>query len=95
MVKHKPATPLPWTVEHGNHVIGGNQERSRVAVGSLSVAEYRVADQNAAYIAHAANAYPRLVEALRELAEASGRGIEACVNAEARAESLLRELGEL
>ena len=44
--------------------------------------------QDAAYIAHAANAYPKLVEALREVI--AGR-YEADAS---RARALLRELGE-
>jgi hypothetical protein len=56
----KPATPLPW-LPH-NMWIGGNAKGPYaypVGVDSETAA------QNAAYIAHACNAYPKLVEELR------------------------------
>lgn len=56
--KHKPATPLPWKYgELSQNIIGQR--------GQL-IAECVEADfDDAAYISHAANAYPKLVAALR------------------------------
>ncbi len=61
--KHTPATPLPWSAEERGLTI-----HRQVVVGKGLVCQVsRRAGQaeNAAYIAHACNAYPRLVEALR------------------------------
>ncbi len=93
-MKHAPATPLPWRIEPAA------QQKPRVSIKVahavlLSDHAPRMADvrlaQDAAYIAHAANAYPKLVEALKT---------ELCACDEASAahfqiSSLLRELGEL
>lgn len=53
----KPATPLPWK-PFGPFVIDENE--NEVASGGYGI--------DAAYIAHAANLYPELVEALEDLA---------------------------
>lgn len=53
-----------------------------------------LAPENAAYIAHAANAYPRLVEALREQLQAY-EGDFGPQHISTRHRALLRELGEL
>lgn len=98
-VKHQPATPLPWIAHSGTIVTGGNP--------SFAVADYamdrstdgnpRVDDQvNAAYSLHAANAYPKLVEACRGIVACGdyiGPGANAR-NAQGAARALLRELGE-
>ena len=55
----KPATPLPWIVD-GDEVTDGT---GTVADVFGETSEDR--EQNAAYIAHAANMYPKLVEALQ------------------------------
>ena len=90
-VKHQPATPLPW---HSNdrHVYSGGTDKTHdpdfAVTHSTSGRWYRAVrkPEDAAYIAHAANAYPKLVEALRDLTGESGDY--------RAAEALLRELGE-
>ena len=80
--KHSPATPLPW--KYRVTAVGG------AFAGPAEISKHRSAGcgQDAAYLTHAGNAYPRLVETLREIAD--GRDLEM---SEARA--LMRELGEL
>lgn len=77
--KHAPATPLPWVAD-GHHVTNADP-KTRMYI----VVKREGPQQNAAYIAHAANAYPKLVEFVRTVA--ADRDAE-----DARA--LLRELGE-
>ncbi len=96
MTKHAPATPLPWNVEDNGRLI---------VAPNTTLPRYRDSAADAAYIAHAANAYPQLVEALRAMIEHPNPGavadpmkrhkmqaeqIAACGNARA----LLRSLGE-
>lgn len=78
MTTHKPATPLPWVyepnLERGDARTSGYiRERTITAeYANLGRAVAKAVrfngstdqERNAAYIAHAANAYPRLVEAL-------------------------------
>lgn len=83
----KPATPLPWS-----HFIGSNANLLKRGEHMQQVEPA----QDAAYIVHACNAYPALVEALRvaiyELGMQGGdnekniRRAEMCI--------LLRSLGE-
>lgn len=62
MSNHNPATALPWLCKN-RFVFAGT-----TAVAKTSVAfDGFYSDEDAAYIAHACNAYPELVEALREL----------------------------
>lgn len=82
-----PATPLPWSVEQPAHqlskrIVGASKKDRSTVAGIVS----SVTD--ASYIAHAANAYPKLIEALRDTIKREKVG---CIN---RAENLLRELGE-
>jgi hypothetical protein len=56
----KPATPLPWK-PFGPFVIDENE--NEVASGGYGI--------DAAYIAHACNLYPELVEALEQLCKAA------------------------
>ena len=83
----KPATPLPWTVDPEGEV-AVSIEASNGAI----VCEVRGASNDpaalAAYIAHACNNYPKLVEALRGLVHGEASG-----NYD-RAIALLSELGE-
>lgn len=86
--KHTPATPLPWTVANTSALIGAN-----------GLPAERHADQ--VYKAHAANAYPRQVQAGKELAQMARECIEKrdvsnvlLMDAVLRMEALLRELGE-
>jgi hypothetical protein len=66
-VKHQPATPLPWyrVTADRNVQLTPNSSGDVVTAqihGSISGID---AAQDVAYIAHACNAYPKLVEALR------------------------------
>ena len=86
-IKHKPATALPWEVDEEATVCGNNS-----AVAFTRRRESAYMDEDAAYIAHACNAYPKLVEALREAIggmEDFGAG-----DMRSRAIAALRELGE-
>ena len=102
-VKHKPATVLPWkpfySLTRGEVCGGGNAENYRLTA--------KIARDDAAYIAHAANAYPRLVAALRsqiadleavyDAAKSKKSGVEVTLGMFRRlntARALLRELGE-
>lgn len=110
MTKHKPATPLPWTTALTN---AGQFIRSNGSNGPhgyfVEVRQTRTGRDekaDAAYIAHAANAYPRLVEALRKFARATcdddgvadSMPIEDCTELTEgdlkAARALLKELGE-
>ena len=68
--KHKPATALPWSVDQtpsGFEVV--NEETlftvARIPTSQRSMST-RMMETNAAYIVHAANAYPKLVEAIKD-----------------------------
>jgi hypothetical protein len=96
---HKPATPLPWIYDIERTPatpICTADRREWIASPFRRVGE----EQDAAYIAHACNAYPRLVAALREvLAEHAGdrlnvRADFSKLNVKAQASKLLNELGE-
>ncbi len=83
---HKPATPLPWSVliEDGANAICGRID----PVTGKAIPRGR----DVAYIAHAANAYPQLVRALREAADnLDYRGGKERADAY---RAILRELGE-
>lgn len=68
MPKHTPATPLPWHmgVKQAERIV---YDASGWAVANATTyhgqADKEETKANAAYIAHAANAYPKLVDALR------------------------------
>lgn len=69
-VKHQPATPLPFNAV----VIKGDQclqdEQGNDLIGRIDLADYDRPDvevQNIEYLGHAANAYPKLVEALQSM----------------------------
>ena len=88
--KHTPATPLPWVHINGS-VVGQPAKRSGYSDKD------RARDDS--YRAHAANAYPKLVEALRDLmlrcdgeegVRADGSNIQTMA-----ASALLQSLGEL
>ena len=100
----KPATPLPWNIvgdqKSGAIVKAGDGIASHVAkYNDQWVCEEHgneasdAAFRNAAYIVHAANAYPRLVAALRRThARLAAYGTS---DAADQALALLRELGEV
>lgn len=83
-VHHTPVTPLPWTVEDGGmfeaQVVGPVE-------GVAQTILHNGQRQNADYIAHAANAYPKLVEALRKCADAGSPAADDAFD-------LLHSLGE-
>ena len=84
--KHTPATPLPWK--------GPSSVKSSMFPPFLIRGEIPTAD--AAYIAHACNSYPKLVEALRDCAEwlcEAHQGSDQWERGHA-ARALLSELGE-
>ena len=67
MTTKKPATPLPWITEYderGTCFLRGADLRPGNAVMNTRRTAGKL---NAAYIAHAANSYPALVEALHKL----------------------------
>lgn len=84
--KHQPATPLPWVFDDARGVI---RMETGPHIANLTV---RSGDADGPYLAHAANAYPKLVEALRELQATLGADFLDCPLGKAR--TLLRELGE-
>ena len=66
---NKPATPLPWRIGQVSParfpaypVIGGEH-----IVADVSIRARGGSDKDAAYIAHACNAYPRLMDMVRDL----------------------------
>ena len=59
--KTTPATPLPYITNKREEVAAANDFRTVARCVHASNAP-----QDAAYIVHAANAYPKLVEALKE-----------------------------
>lgn len=64
-VKHQPATPLPFEVHVATSTRTGFDLQS--AGGEALVAFNLKSEVDTRYIAHAANSYPKLVEALRSL----------------------------
>lgn len=101
-VKNQPATPLPFLFVHNQPYIGAPQgeawpycrivggegcyegdDQQGTGFGIDSI----MREEDARYLIHAANAYPRLVEALRAC---FGGSLDASV----KAELLLRDLGE-
>lgn len=96
-VKHQPATPLPFEVHEATSTRVGFDIQS--AEGAALIAYNLRLSEDAAYIAHAANAYPKLVEALRAAANHINRITNPAANygefQEVRtARALLRDLGE-
>lgn len=84
----KPATPLPWIAQPSpsfTPLKDGDWQMLRYTTDDDGI---HYADADMQYIAHAANAYPKLVEALRKF--------DKCIRAKAMidARALLRELGE-
>ena len=89
-LKHTPATPLPFRVGDAGHSLFA-PDAPRLICGGTSKR------QDITYIAHAANAYPQLVEALRDLRrdETLDDDDARLVNTRAKVDALLRSLGEL
>ena len=90
----KHATPLPWawhSAPSGRWIV----QRTDAGSAGPVVAQWGPSlGRDAAYISHAAHAYPRLVEALRRCAILAGNG-EMGPSKVAEVNHLLRDLGEL
>ena len=104
MTANKPATPLPWSISpDGRKWIYCDATKDHIFLGNAVTktdGDDEIAVPNAAYIAHAANAYPKLVAALREYVNVvesvnnpNSFGVEVR-DAGAPARALLRSLGE-
>ena len=106
----KPATALPWSYEQIGVSDAGPNGVDVFDIGpcdhegAMRVRVATVAGDDAAYLVHCANSYPRLVQALREILahiEADGNTgvrINDCSKgspALKAAANLLRELGEI
>lgn len=99
-MKNKPVAALPWSIGPATTLEG-----NRLGIKGIwtedkktGVAEAFGYRENAAYIVHAANAYPELIEALREarttIWHMSPDDGPLAKQVE-RIDALLRELGEL
>ena len=86
----KPATPLPWKLgtRYPCRILGVASACEEQDEGTETEGQ----KQDAAYIVHAANSYPKLVTALQRIAGAPGRPAYHDMRDHARA--LLRDLGE-
>src|SRR3990167_468018 len=99
-MKIAPATPLPYAPQDvsSQYFLTGLDHDG---LTQLRVAEF-ILRADRAYIAHAANAYPKLVEALRDaiarhadlLRRVDGELAQSFKDAGERRRALLRELGE-
>lgn len=87
MTKNQPATPLPFKTNGVDGRIFGGAATG--TIGQINpTANENVAIYDAAYIAHAANAYPKLVSMLRTI------GVDTTGYKMMMITRLLRELGE-
>lgn len=89
----KPATPLPWrvaAVEEGRFPCYPINDSKGVNISNVYIHARGGSNKDAEYIAHACNAYPKLVDAVQMLTYGSERNPEAWHFAM----RLLRELGE-
>ena len=93
MTAQKPTTPLPFRSE--DTTVKCVTHGAWHTIARLNDKKYtnEANKENAAYLAHAANAYPKLVAALRRILH----NPNASIGGEIRAETIgiLRELGEL
>lgn len=103
-VKHQPATPLPWYPAYGLTTGAVHSKPLNEQTNDTRLSAKNLKRADAAYMFHAANAYPKLVETLRDL-RAQAAGVAGCADPEcgvcqsnkkriARADALLLELGE-
>lgn len=99
MSKHTPATPLPWAADDVGQI---NADRALPVAGTNDDAGNQ---QDARYIAHAANAYPKLVEVIQKAHEAMSQhwfthsdgesyNNNSIIDADSMCQHLLQELGE-
>ena len=101
--KHVPATALPYLALTGQHSDEGRISYTGPNGHQLVLAhvfdgiDFASAPMNTDYLVHAANAYPKLVEALHDVLQWANIGVSECDqggdDTEA-AEALLRSLGE-
>lgn len=86
----KPSTPLPWKMmDQDFRIVVGADDKVTADVRALPGFD------DAAYIVHAANSYPKLVAAITKWAEArNGTAVMALLKAGDEMTALLRELGE-
>lgn len=105
----KPATPLPWVASEGRTGFLGQKNEDMSPAAGITAVEPKMYGgtrvfelhaltkfDDAAYAAHAANAYPRLVEALRHYVENTDPLHPSCrvgAGMHLKAGALLRELG--
>ena len=89
---HKPATPLPWQYGELSERVITPQGLEVCAPPEDSDGE-KQSRADLGYIVHAANAYPKLVHALRDIATTS-KGYPNASREGERASALLQELGE-
>ena len=86
--KHQPATPLPWSIDSNSSF-----ERTQIVSGNTRIMHAPTTINfpigNLKFAVHAANAYPKLVAALR--AYRITYPLDAYADT---TETLLRELGE-
>lgn len=92
MIKKQPATPLPWKQEGAAVTSGTNATWGVVAALGYDSEDAVAQLEDAAYIAHACNAYPQLVASLRVFA---GFGLLDTAGPHLAARMLLVHLGEL
>lgn len=91
--KQKPSARLPWKVHR--HATSGIEIGSEDLDGAGDYACNAYCAEDAEYIVRAANAYPKLVEALRNAHACLMNGQEVALGAGIiDAENTLRELGE-
>lgn len=70
MAEYTPGTPLPWNLNPGDEtkIMAVHLTIARADCGGLSGIRVNTAEANAAYIVHACNLYPELLEALQWIA---------------------------
>lgn len=98
---HTPATPLPFAANYSEtpycvQLTARGAQDLVADVCMLNGINYADSMQNAAYLAHAANAYPRLVQAMSMIATLprDGNIPQQVVRMQRIARTILRELGE-
>lgn len=80
MNKHGPATPLPWRIAQSHEAVellGQDGDCVNSAAKDSYGDDYKRVVKDMHYERHAANAYPKLVDALRELHAIDERKLKA------------------
>lgn len=96
-MNHKPTTPLPWLATMGSeeHYRFDQRRLIQTTDGQTNVAKldaHESHEQDARYIAHAANSYPRAVTVVRDAIQRIEQGLDR--EASHVLEALLKEFGE-